>query len=127
MFFVLAKKDWQRIKPKNPETTNAYDEYGLSLIAILVDVATDNLLNETLRWNHVIEPRYTNPGASVDTAFKNNWGALSQAVGMDVKAACEKECKDLAKKLQDETNNANTEVAKILKNVDVIGKNTIPK
>ena len=74
MFFVLAKKDWKEIKAPDPETTNAYDEYGLSLIAILVDVATGNLLNETLRWNHVIEPSKTNPGASVDKAFKDNWG-----------------------------------------------------
>lgn len=76
MFFVLAKKDWQKIKAPKPGQ-NAYDNYGLSLIAILVDVATSNLLNETLRWNHVIEPSATNPGASVDKAFKNNWGALS--------------------------------------------------
>lgn len=93
MFFVLAKKGWQTIKPK--KTNDAYDEYGLSLIAILVDVATRNLLNETLRWNHVIEPSNVNPGASVDKAFKDNWGDLSQAVGMDVKAACEKELKPL--------------------------------
>ena len=77
MFFVLAKKAWDKIKAPDPKTTNAYDEYGLSLIAILVDVATGNLLNETLRWNHVIEPSDVNPGATVDKAFKNNWGELS--------------------------------------------------
>jgi hypothetical protein len=36
MFFVLAKKGWENIKPNKFD--NAYDEYGTSLIAILVDV-----------------------------------------------------------------------------------------
>jgi hypothetical protein len=36
MFFVLAKKGWKNIKPNT--TNNAFDEYGTSLIAILVDV-----------------------------------------------------------------------------------------
>ena len=97
MFFVLAKKDWQKVFPPEEKPTgkdyNAYDEYGLSLIAILVDVATGNLLNETLRWNHVIEPNIGDnkkPGASVDHAFKDNWGELSYAVGMDVKAEVDK-------------------------------------
>ena len=69
----------------------------MSLIAILVDVKTGSLLNETLRWNHVIEPSHTNPGASVDKAFKNNWGDLSQVVGMNVKAA--KAVYDLAREV----------------------------
>jgi hypothetical protein len=41
MFFVLAKKGWEDIKSpstKPNKTDNAYDEYGTSLIAILVDV-----------------------------------------------------------------------------------------
>ena len=105
MFFVLAKKDWKKIKALRPETTNAYDAYGTSLIAILVDVATGKLLNETLRWNHVIEPSTTNPGATVDKAFKDNYGELSQAVGMDVKAEVEKKINaqqdELKKKKQD--------------------------
>ena len=77
MFFVLAKKDWKEIKPPRPEETNAYDIYGLSLIAILVDVATGKLLNETLRWNHVIDPSNSNWGSTVDKAFKDNYGELS--------------------------------------------------
>ena len=131
MFFVLAKKGWQKVsqpeqKPAGKDY-NAYDEYGLSLIAILVDVATGNLLNETLRWNHIIDPSYVNPGASVDKAFKNNWGDLSQAVGMDVKAACEKELKSLKQKLEKEAAEANKQVEEILKNVDEIDIDTIPK
>ena len=125
MFFVLAKKDWKSIKPT--KTENAYDDYGLSLIAILVDIATGNLLNETLRWNHVIEPSSMNPGASVDKAFKDNWGDLSQAVGMDVKAECEKECKKLKEKLEDLAKNANEEAKKILSQVDEITRGTIPE
>ena len=131
MFFVLAKKDWQKVfQPEERPTGkdyNAYDKYGLSLIAILVDVATGNLLNETLRWNHIVDPSKTNPGASVDKAFKNNWGELSQTVGMDVKSVCEKECRDLKAKLENIIKNANEEVEKILSQVDEIDKNTIPK
>ena len=130
MFFVLAKKGWQKVsqpeqKPAGKDY-NAYDEYGLSLIAILVDVATGNLLNETLRWNHIIEPSHTNPGASVDKAFKNNWGDLSQAVGMDVKAACEKELRELKSKLEKEIEQAHKIVDNILKGTTTIDDDTIP-
>ena len=98
----------------------------MSLIAILVDVATGNLLNETLRWNHVIEPSYTNPGASIDKAFKNNWGDLSQAVGMDVKAACEKELRELKSKLEKEIEQAHKIADNILKGTTTIDDDTIP-
>ena len=126
MFFVLAKKDWKKIKVLNPKTTNAYDAYGLSLIAILVDVASGNLLNETLRWNHVIEPSQTLPGATVDKAFKDNWGGLSQAVGMDVKAEVAKQIKGKQDEIRHQQQNANEEVAKILKNAKIITDVTIP-
>ena len=76
----MQKKDWKRIFAPEEKPTgkdyNAYDEYGMSLVAILVDVKTGKLLNETLRWNHIIDPSHTNPGASVDHAFKDNWGDL---------------------------------------------------
>ena len=69
-FFVIAKDNWKEIKPHvNPkENDNAYDEYGLSLMAILVSKEGE-LLRCTLRWNHVIEPKYTKPGREVDRAF----------------------------------------------------------
>ena len=82
-FFVLAKKGWEEITPPSPTTTNAYDEYGTSLIAILVD-QTGELLNATLRWNHIIEPSETVPGTSVDRAFLT-YTDLSKVVKMDVK------------------------------------------
>jgi hypothetical protein len=75
MFFVVAKKGWENIKPI--KTDNAFDEYGTSLIAILVSVLDTNLKAETLRWNHIIDPSHTSNGASVDHAFKDNWGDLS--------------------------------------------------
>lgn len=98
-FFVLAKKGWENIEPPNPadETTKAYDEYGTSLIAILVDVASGKLLNATLRWNHVIEPSLEKEGASVDKAFLG-WGDLAEVTGKDV----EKEIKDMLKEKQEE-------------------------
>ena len=69
-FFVIAKDNWEEIKPHdNPkEDDNAYDEYGLSLMAILVS-REGELLRCTLRWNHVIDPKYTKPGREVDRAF----------------------------------------------------------
>ena len=123
MFFVLAKKDWQNIKPN--KTDNAFDEYGTSLIAILVDVSNINLKAETLRWNHVIDPSIINPGSSVDHAFKDNWGDLSQLVGFNVKNECEKYYKKLKEKLKQKSKNINKKCEKILSNVDKIDKNTI--
>ena len=69
-FFVIAKDNWEEIKPHdNPKKDdNAYDEYGLSLMAILVS-RDGELLKCTLRWNHVIEPKYEKPGREVDGVF----------------------------------------------------------
>ena len=69
-FFVIAKDGWEDIKPKdNPQKDdNAYDEYGLSLMAILVSKEGE-LLRCTLRWNHVVEPSAAKPGRDVDKAF----------------------------------------------------------
>ena len=69
-FFVIAKDNWEEIKPHDDpkKDDNAYDEYGLSLMAILV-TREGELLRCTLRWNHVIEPKYTKSGREVDRAF----------------------------------------------------------
>ena len=90
-FFVIAKDGWQDIKPHdNPrKDDNAYDEYGLSLMAILVSKEGE-LLNCTLRWNHVIEPKYAKPGREVDRAFIS-YAELSQVTGLDVEAEVKKE------------------------------------
>ena len=39
----------------------------MSLIAILVDVATNKLLNSTSRWNHVVLPK----SGAADTMFES--------------------------------------------------------
>nr|DAH73901.1 MAG TPA: hypothetical protein [Caudoviricetes sp.] len=67
---MIAKDGWQDIKPHDDpqKDDNAYDEYGLSLMAILVSKEGE-LLKCTLRWNHVIEPKYAKPGREVDGAF----------------------------------------------------------
>ena len=46
---------------------------------------------------------------------------------MDVKAACEKECKALKQKLQKEADPANKQIAEILSKVDEIDEDTISK
>ncbi len=90
-FFVIAKDNWEEIAPHdNPRRNdNAYDEYGLSLMAILVS-RKGKLLNCTLRWNHVVEPKYAKPGREVDRAYIS-YAELSQATGLDVEAEVKKE------------------------------------
>ena len=85
-FFVIAKDNWEEIAPKeNPQKDdNAYDEYGLSLMAILVSKEGE-LLRCTLRWNHVIKPSAVKPGREVDGAFIS-YAELSQVTGLDVEA-----------------------------------------
>ena len=51
-FFVLANNDFKNIPP-NKTKDNPKDDYGNSLIAILVNKQTGRLKNATLRWNHV--------------------------------------------------------------------------
>ena len=53
-------------------------------MAILV-TREGELLRCTLRWNHVIDPKYTKPGREVDRAFIS-YAELSQITGLDVEA-----------------------------------------
>ena len=99
-FFVIAKDNWKQIKPhENPKRyENAYDEYGLSLMAILVS-DKGRLLNCTLRWNHVVEPKYTKSGRAVDKAFIS-FAELSQVTGLDVKVEVKQELAKLVEKFK---------------------------
>ena len=99
-FFVIAEDGWQDIKPHDDpqKDDNAYDEYGLSLMAILVS-REGELLNCTLRWNHVIEPKYTKPGREVDGAFIS-FAELSQVTGLDVKAEVNRQLAKILEKFK---------------------------
>ena len=99
-FFVIAKDNWEEIKPHdNPkENDNAYDEYGLSLMAILVSKEGE-LLRCTLRWNHVIDPKYAKPGREVDGAFIS-YAELSQVTGLDVEAEVNRQLAEILEKMQ---------------------------
>ena len=99
-FFVIAKDNWEEIKPhsKPKEDDNAYDEYGLSLMAILVS-REGELLKCTLRWNHVIDPKYTKPGREVDGAFIS-YAELSQVTGLDVKTEVNRQLAEILEKIQ---------------------------
>jgi hypothetical protein len=81
-FYVLAKKNWKEIVAPTP-TNDAYDEYGTSLIAILVSNEDGELKNSTLRWNHIVDPSKTKQYATVDKAFLS-WADLDKTVGMKV-------------------------------------------
>ena len=101
-FFVIAKDNWEDIKPHDDpkEDDKAYDEYGLSLMAILVS-DKGQLLNCTLRWNHIIEPKYAKPGREVDKAFIS-YAELSQVTGLDVEAEVKKQLLTLLDKTKDQ-------------------------
>ena len=94
----------------------------MSLIAILVDVATNNFLNSTSRWNHVVLPK----SGAADTMFES-WQQLNKAVRLDVESICRDGCKELREKIQQKSNAANEALAKILKNAKIITDATIPK
>lgn len=94
MFFVIEQDGWKNVKAPIEKPTTCYDAYGMSLIAILVDVKTNKLLNSTSRWNHVVLPK----SGAADTMFET-WDQLNKAVGMDVKSICRNECKGMVKKL----------------------------
>ena len=98
-FFVIAEDGWESIKPhSNPkEDDNAYDEYGLSLIAILVSCEGE-LLKCTLRWNHVVEPKHTLPGRAVDNAF-TSYAELFKVTGLDVEAEVKRELAKIIEKV----------------------------
>ena len=122
MFFVIQRKDWKNVNAPNQKPETCYDEYGLSLIAILVDVATNKLLNSTSRWNHVVLPK----SGAADTMFES-WDQLNKAVKMDVESICRDECKESREKLQQKSDAANKALAKILKNTKIITDVTIPE
>src|SRR5574344_1642922 len=122
-FFVIAKKNWKKINPPDPETLkNPYDEYGLSLMAILVEVATTKLLNCTLRWNHIISP--DKPGTSVDKAFLG-WGDLAEVTGMDVKAEVEKKLGSKRNNIENRLEKVNKSIEAKIKNLEDNGKTEI--
>jgi len=67
MFFVAEREGWKDVKVPTEKPNNCYDEYGMSLIAILIDVKTNKLLNSTSRWNHVVLPT----SGAADTMFES--------------------------------------------------------
>ena len=78
--------------------STAFDDYGMSLIAILVEVETGKLLRETLRWNHKKAPPM---GESyVDHAFEDSWEKLDKAIGLDVKSICEEHIVEARHKIE---------------------------
>lgn len=125
-FFILAKKGWENIIPLDPKITNAYDEYGISLIAILVDVITNKLERATLRWNHIIEPSKTVPGTSVDNAFLG-WADLDEVVGIKVEDVVKRQLEEKREEQEKIVKDANAIVEEILKSIDTISNNIIPE
>lgn len=79
-FFVLAHKNWKDI-PFNAESnkTNPKDDYGNSLIAILVNARNGSLKYATLRCNHV-------GTTNADHQYKT-YAELSEVAGFNVDAA----------------------------------------
>ena len=80
-FYVLANKNWKNI-PFNQESNenNPKDDYGNSLIAILVNKETGELRNATLRCNHVGVKR------NADNQYRT-YSDLSKIAGFNVEKA----------------------------------------
>ena len=97
---MIAKDNWEDIEPHDDpkEDDNAYDDYGLSLMAILVSIDGE-LLKCTLRWNHVVEPKYAKPGREVDRAFIS-YAELSQVTGLDVEAEVKIQLAEILKRIK---------------------------
>ena len=112
--FVLEKKDWDKIEPPNPNTTNAYDDYGTSLIVIVVEVATGKLLKATLRWNRVIDPSKTVKGTSVDKAFLG-WNDLTKITGKDIETEINGNLKDKIDAIKKDSEDADNQINEYLK------------
>ena len=74
--FVLAANNWKDIPPEKTEG-NPKDAYGLSLIAIITDRRAEEVLETTLRWNHVGVPN--NADHQMDS-----WSELSKVAGFNV-------------------------------------------
>lgn len=80
-FFVLAAKNWKDIQ-FNAESNakNPKDDYGNSLIALLINPRTGILLNATLRCNHV------GVSSNADNQY-TNYAELSKIAGFNVQEA----------------------------------------
>ena len=122
MFFVIEADNWEKIKPPKKKPADCYDKYGMSLIAILVDVMANRLLHSTSRWNHVILPK----SGAADSMFES-WQQLNKATGLDVEKACYSECAKLRGELQAKADAVNAEAAKALNDAKTITGTTIPK
>ena len=67
-------------------------------MAILVSKEGE-LLKCTLRWNHVVEPKYAKPGREVDRAFIS-FAELSQVTGLDVEAEVKRQLAEILEKIK---------------------------
>ena len=121
MFFVVEREDWKDVKAPTEKPNNCYDEYGMSLIAILIDVKTNKLLNSTSRWNHVVLPA----SGAADTMFES-WDQLNKAVGIDVEKFCREECQKLNDKIIEMQKNANVEAQKKMEGEFFISQALLP-
>ena len=122
MFFVIEADNWEKIKPPKKKPADCYDRYGMSLVAILVDVMANKLLHSTSRWNHVILPK----SGAADSMFES-WQQINKATGLDVEKACYGECAKFRVELQAKADAVNEEAAKALKDAKTIDAATIPE
>lgn len=93
--YVIAQDGWEDIDPPDPSSIHtAYDDYGMSLIAIAVKIDTGKIQAETLRWNHAKKPS----NGEIDAAFNDDWDDLNKACGFDVEAVVKEDLKKERKK-----------------------------
>lgn len=101
-FYVLANKNWKNIPfDKESNENNPKDDYGNSLIAILVNKETGELKNATLRCNHVGVKR------NADNQYRK-YSDLSKIAGFNVEKAVKDDLSVDYKEVLEDTENLPT-------------------
>ncbi len=122
-FFLLLKDGWKDIKAEDfTGTETAYDDYGTSVICIIVNIVTLKLQYANLRWNHAKEPE--RKGTDVDHAFLN-WGELAETIGRDVSGEIKDLLEEKRYKIEIEKKQVIKNFEKRLKEINVIDCNLV--
>ena len=116
-FFVLVHKNYKNIKATKGENCPK-DEYGLSLMALLVEVETGKLLNCTLRWNHVNTPQQM---PIINSSLIQNFRRL---LVLMLKKKIENP-EERKKELQNQSRKVNSIIQQRLKKITVISNKTL--
>ena len=121
--YVIAQDGWESIEAPDPsDAVTAYDDYGMSLIAIAVDIESGTLVDQTLRWNHVVKPS----NGQVDNAFDDDWSKLNAAVGFNVEEAVDRDLQNEKKLAAQREADPHGYVQSMLAKTRIVGSDFVP-